>query len=481
MSIQAWFRLARVRRGLAVSAVVLSTGGLVLARTPVGAGVPGTPDAHVALAGGSNAVTFAGTGVHGRLALSHTRVLAGGSQHVFAELDLRADPAEHQVARAPLAIAVALDTSGSMGGEKIEHAKESVIRLIRDMRDDDEIAMVRFSSRSEMIQPLAPVGRVRSSLIARVEALEAGGGTNIPSALSQALATLADAGKGRVRRVVLASDGLDDGRASSELQARQSAERGTTVSSMGIGLDFDAAYMGGVAQAGHGNFAFVEDASALAGFLHRELEETAATTAEAVTAHLRLPEGLRFVRAIGGDGSGIGAGGEVEIRLGSLFAGDERRVVVELEARILAGETRAIEGSVGWNVVGGDTATARFAGLTLTGSSDPLAVEEGRDGAVLANATSVMASIRQLEAADAYERGDTARAQALIEQNKRELAVAAAAAPPAAAPALTAQAAAYDHTAMKFRAAAPSSEAGRSAARAGAMKDFSNMGRNAAF
>jgi Ca-activated chloride channel family protein len=481
MSIQAWFRLPRVRRGIAVSAVVLATGGLVLARTPAGAGVLTTPDSHVTLAGGSNAVTFSGTGVQGRLALSHTRVLASGGQRVFAELDLRADAAQGQRERAPLAIAVALDTSGSMEGDKIRDAKRSVIRLIRDMRDDDEIAMVRFSSDSELIQPLAPVGRVRSSLVERVEALEAGGGTNIPAALSQAIRTLADAGKGRVRRVVLASDGLDSGRASSESQARQSAARGTTVSAMGIGLDFDAGYMGGVAEAGHGNFAFVEDASALAGFLHRELEQTATTTVEAVTARIRLPEGVRFIRAVGGDGATAGAGGEVEIRVGSLFAGDERRVLLELEASIPDGQTRAVAGSVDWNVVGGDTAAARFGGLSLAGTSDRLAVDEGRDGAVLANATSVVASIRQLEAADAYERGDTARAQALIDQNKAELEAAAAAAPPSAAPKLAAQASYYDQTAEAFRAVKPSSAAGRAASRKAAEKDFSNMGRETGF
>ena len=43
MSIQRWFRLPRVRRGLAVSLVVLSTGGLVLARTPPCAGSPERP------------------------------------------------------------------------------------------------------------------------------------------------------------------------------------------------------------------------------------------------------------------------------------------------------------------------------------------------------------------------------------------------------------------------------------------------------
>ena len=474
MSIQAWFRPSRVRRSIAAGLVVLSTGGLVLARTPAGNGLSGGPETHVALAGGSNAASFSGPGVRGRFALSHTAVLAGGDRRVFAELDLRADPGDRPVTRAPLSIAVVLDTSGSMGGEKIDEAKRSCVKLVRDMRDDDEIAFVRYASDTELVQPLARVGQVREALIARIEAIQAGGGTNIPPALAQAMRALADAGKGRVRRVVLASDGLDQSRALAEQYAKSSADQGVTVSSMGIGLDFDEGYMGGVARAGHGNFGFVKDGASLATFLHRELEETATTTVEAVSARVRLPEGVRFVQATGAAAQQLGSG-EIELTVGSLFAGDVRRVLVELTASVAAGESRGFEGSVAWSAVGGDTATARFGGVALAGSSDALAVEAGRDGAVLANATSVLASTRQIEAAAAYARGDDARAQALIEQNVSDLRAAAAVAPAAAAP-LQAQVAEYEGNRRSF-AAPRGSDVGRAAAKAVTEKNLYNNDR----
>ncbi|MFT3768739.1 MAG: VWA domain-containing protein [Minicystis sp.] len=478
MSIHAWFRLPRVRRGLAVSLVVLSTGGLVLARTPAGAGTLTGPETHVALAGGSNSAAFRGPGVSGRFALSHTKVLARGEQRVFAEIDLKADAAERRVERAPLAMAIVLDTSGSMGGEKIDQAKRSAVQMIREMRDDDQIAFVRYASDTELVQPLAPVGLVREALIARINAISASGGTNIPPALSQGLAALATAGGGRVKRVVLASDGLDSSRAIAEQVAREAAAQGVTISSMGIGLDFDEGYMGGVAVAGHGNFAFVKDASTLATFLHRELQETATTMAQNVTARVRLPDGFRFVQAIGATGR-MDPSGELVVSAGSLFAGDERRVIVELAASVPIGQTRGIEGAVTWTAVGGDTATARFGGVAVSGSDDALAVDEGRDGAVLANATSVLASTRQIAAAEAYARGDTAQAQALVDQNMHDLKAAEAAAPAAAAPVLAAQARAYGESKRVF--AAPRSAGNNAAVKAGAAKDFDNMGRNAAF
>jgi Ca-activated chloride channel family protein len=397
---------------------------------------------------------------------------------VYAELDLRADPAERRVERAPLSIAVVLDTSGSMGGDKIQDAKRACAQLVRDMRDDDEIAFVRYASDTELVQPLARVGQVRQVLLARIDALQASGGTNIPPALAQAMNALSDAGKGRVRRVVLASDGLDASRALAQQYAKNSAEKGVTVSSMGIGLDFDEGYMGGLARAGHGNFGFVKDGPSLATFLHRELEETATTTVEGVVARVHLPEGVRFVRANGADGRLLGPG-ELQLEVGSLFAGDERRIIVELGVSAGAGERRAFEGSVAWSAVGGDTATARFGGLALSGSTDALAVEAGRDGAVLANAVSVVASYREIEAAEAYQRGDTARAQALIEGNVQDLNAAATAAP-AAAPALAAQARAYEGDRRAF-AAPPSSDQGRAAAKAAAAKNLANDARAIGF
>jgi Ca-activated chloride channel family protein len=425
---------------------------------------------------GVNAVQFAGPGAHGQVALSHTRVLAGTNESVFAEVRLAADASERSGDRAPLALVVVLDTSGSMEGEKIDRAKDSVLGLLRDMRDSDEIAVVRYSSGAELVQPLARLGEVREGLTVRVRRLEAGGGTNIPSGLEMGLRTLSEAETGRVRRVVLVSDGLDSTRARAERLASDSAERGITVSSMGIGLDFDESYMSSVARDGHGNFAFVNDGAALAAFLTRELHEASATTVENATVRIALPKGMRFVHATGA--AAHVEGDSVVLRMGSLFAGDERRSVVELTTNLATNDVERLATEALWHRVGGEDADVHAPDLSLAATLDPAEVRRGEDGAVLASATSVLASQRELEAAEAYSHGDQGRAQSLIQQNLGALRKAAAAAPPKAAAALNAQATAYGAQMNSF-SAPPSSDDGKRAAKAAAATESSNLDRYA--
>jgi Ca-activated chloride channel family protein len=116
---------------------------------------------------GTNTTRFTGPGAHGQVALSHTKVLAGSGESVFAEVKLTADAADGVKERAPLALVVVLDTSGSMEGEKLERAKDSVQGLMRDMRDGDEIAFVRYSSDAELCRwAWARCGRRRQAACA---------------------------------------------------------------------------------------------------------------------------------------------------------------------------------------------------------------------------------------------------------------------------------------------------------------------------
>jgi Ca-activated chloride channel family protein len=465
-----------LKRAFAVSAVVLATGGLVLYKTPL----LGQPS-RVALADGKHSVTFGGPGARGVLALSHTHVLAGTRTPVYAELRLVADSSATANVRAPLSLAVVLDTSGSMEGAKLEDAKRSVLRLLSDMRDEDEITVVRYSDSSELIQPLARLGDVRSSLSARVSQLQAGGGTDIPSGLSRGLQAIEETGQGRVRRIVLVSDGLDNTRAKAEALARRCFSTGVVVSSLGIGLDFDERYMGSVAQNGHGNFAFIKDGDSLAGFLRRELDQTAATTIVDAQVRLDLPPGLRFVSATGAESTVSGT--SVDLRHGSLFAGDERRVIVALEAD--GSGSSELHASASWKRVASDGAQSEASisvpTLTLLASTAPSEVERGRDGAVLASATSVIASRRQLEAGEAYARGDVARATTLTSESERELGAALAVAPAAAAPTIAAQLRSYGELKKELGASGPSSAASKTAAKAGAAKDLDNLSRAARF
>lgn len=489
MSLSFWMRSARLRRAIAVSSVVLATGGLVLYRAPLSSAHPVDAPHQGRLplaANGKSSVAFSGPGAHGVLAFSHTKVLAGQTTPVYAELRLVADTPEGDRAkvRAPISLAVVLDTSGSMSGEKIEEAKRSVLRLVSDMRDDDEIALVRYDDRSELVQPLARVGSVRASLAARVSAIEAGGGTNIPGGLSHGLRAIDEAegwvggGKARrVRRIVLVSDGLDHTRAQAEALARSSFSSGISVSSLGVGLDFDESYMGSIAQNGHGNFAFVKDGASLASFLKRELEETSNTTIENAQARIKLPTGVRYVSAHGADARMDGD--DLVLSMGSLFAGDERRVIVELSASTTTNLGNYDFGAqASWMKVGETYGrTIDVPRISVLATNDANEVESGRDGAVLASATSVLASQRQIQAQQAYAAGDIGRASALSAQNERALSDALAIAPPAAAPSIKAQMGAYVEQKKAFATVAPTSAAGRAHAKSAAAKDMSNISR----
>jgi Ca-activated chloride channel family protein len=486
VSLSTGLRSVRAKRAVAGAAIVLATGGLVLARASSasphsgGFGLPETTGGLTVAGGamtGTNAAGFAGPGVHGQVALSHTKVLAGSGTSVLAEVRLAADKTDGAKERAPLSMVVVLDTSGSMEGEKIDRAKDSVLGLMRDMRDDDEIAFVRYASDAELIQPLARMSAVRGSLTARVRRLEAGGGTNIPSGLSLGLRTLSEAEQGRVRRVVLVSDGLDSTRAEAERLASDSAERGITVSSMGIGLDFDEAYMSSLARDGHGNFAFVNDGAGLATFLHRELDEASSTTVENATVRLTLPKGVRFVRANGADARV--EGNAVVVKMGSLFGGDERRALLELTTSLGADDVQQIATEALWHRVGAGNADVHAPDLSLTATLDPSEVQRGKDGAVIASWTSVASSQRELEAAQAYAHGDQATADSLVQQNLQALASAAVDAPAPMAASLERQAAAYASQRKTFAAAAPASDDGKRAAKSAAAKETSNLGRSA--
>lgn len=474
MTLSLWLRKPQVARGLAVGSVVLSLGGLVLARSkggPSGGFVTAAP------AAGPNAVTFSGPGARGVLALSQTRVL-GGERPIYAELKLKADEVGSIAKQhAPLSLVVVLDTSGSMSGDKIQQAKAAAVRLVEDMHEDDEVAFVRYASDATTLQTLGRVGDVRRGLVEKIRAIEAGGGTAIPLGLGRGLRELAEASPGRVRRVVLVSDGLDSTRVEAERLARESFERGTTISSLGVGLDFDEAYMNSVARAGHGNFAFVKDASALATFLSRELKEASSTTVEDAVVRVRLPEGLSLSKAVGVDARAQ-SGGWVELRLGSLFAGDERRAVLELRASIAEGGSVALEGEAAWRRVGGERVEARVPRLAVSGTADPAAAERSVDAAVLASTTSALAAERQIAATEAYAKGDRKKADALILENISELKKVEAAAPKPAKASLARQLADYEQTRGDFANSAPGSDTGREKAKSSYERNSAHTSRS---
>lgn len=405
---------------LSLAVVVLSIGGLLLLKSPSSTGFRSLGTAHASntILAGPTVEVDGVRGVIAKLSLSQGDLQAGATRKIFAEIDLSVERAE--ASRAPVAVAVAVDVSGSMSGAKIESAKSSIRTMIERMSDDDQIAIVAFSSEATTLQPLARLGDVRKTLLHTVSALRAGGGTNIASALQQSYTSLTGAAQGKVRRVVLLSDGQDGSGISLErvgTHVRAKADEGVTLSSIGFGNDFDERYMTTIADVGRGNYAFLQTGSELDGFLTKELSEARQTVMEGAVAEVTLPAGWKAVRAYGVESQADS--GKVIVPVGALFGGDRRKVVIEIDADPKAvGTTQSIEGRLVFRTTRDERPRSVSIGKVAVTTVEPEKdVSASIDGEVQAHAVSVVAAAKQRDAVDAWRQGNVAEAQRITDQN----------------------------------------------------------------
>ena len=80
--------------------------------------------------------------------------------------------------RAPLEVALVLDHSGSMDGEKLDHVKVAARNLISRLQDDDVFSLTVFDHRVETIIPPTP-GSESEHELDKIDEIDVGGTTNL--------------------------------------------------------------------------------------------------------------------------------------------------------------------------------------------------------------------------------------------------------------------------------------------------------------
>ena len=165
---------------------------------------------------------------------------------ITAEVDVEPGAKQERVQRH---IALCIDTSGSMGGSKIERARDGASWVFGLLEDDDYVSIVAFDSEADLVMRPIRWGDVsRDEAMEYVEELSAGGGTNMFDGLRTAQNSLDaldmrdDATEGTaVRRILLLSDGKDKHNDPSDFEALAGEidESGIRVESAGIGDDYN--------------------------------------------------------------------------------------------------------------------------------------------------------------------------------------------------------------------------------------------------
>jgi len=265
--------------------------------------------------------------------LDRTAVLQSGNGTVRMELVITS-VAEPSGVRIPTDLLVVMDQSGSMGGEKIAHAKAATQQLIQQLGPEDRFGLVTFADGPEVAIPLVDALADRTRLLNRVGAIRAGGGTEMVQGLASALNIMGERTAGRAGRVVLISDGLPNGGVDVHPtlvgQAMQSGIREVPLTAVGVGDDFDESLMTRIADAGTGNYHYLQSGADLAQIFSNELSDAAESVASGLTVSFPKVAGVTLT-----DAAGLPLQydwqGNVSVQLGSLYAGQERRIWVTFD------------------------------------------------------------------------------------------------------------------------------------------------------
>ncbi len=268
--------------------------------------------------------------------LGHASLAKGsrGETFLFAQVTAAEGAAGASVAP-PMNLAVVIDRSGSMKGERIANAMNAAVTALERMRDGDTFTVVTFDTRADVIVPPTEVGaRNRSSIEAAIRAIRLGGDTCISCGLEEGMRQLASAPLGgeRITRMILLSDGVTNAGVRDIPGLRNMAGRmfgrGVTISTIGVDVDFDEKVMAAIAAEANGRHHFVANASSLAAVFSQEFDDLLASVAKEADLAIELAPGVEVEEVF--DRSFRREGSRLIVPFGTFSGKQEKTVLVKL-------------------------------------------------------------------------------------------------------------------------------------------------------
>lgn len=238
--------------------------------------------------------------------------------------------------RAPLRLALVLDRSGSMQGEKLRIARRATLAVLDQLTARDNVAVTVFDDRIDVVQAMAQVTpALKNQVRAALDRIEARANTALHEGwLTGCNSIVSDAGTGpedALARCFLLTDGIANvGVTDPERIAGEAAgvreHTGISTSTFGIGQDYNELLLGPMAVAGGGQFHHLRTPDEILNTFIGELGELLSIAVRQVHLEVEVESGLGM-ELISAHWLDAARG---SIALGDLQQNEEQHVVIRV-------------------------------------------------------------------------------------------------------------------------------------------------------
>jgi Ca-activated chloride channel family protein len=259
----------------------------------------------------------------------------GGAAVLIAQI-AASRPHNHAEARTPLDIVFVIDRSGSMSGEPLELVKAAVSAALDSLDERDRISLISFDHQVKTWHNLgfaSPQQKAMTRML--LQTIRPGGSTNLSGGWFAGCRQLQEFGDGaspRARRVILLTDGQANAGITDPAELSRTATmyrgHGVTTTTIGAGDHFDEMLLSSLAEAGGGNYHYVEHPTQFQAVFQRETRDLAGIVSIAPQLVLTLQPGVTGDLLNAFPARIDGANLIVDLR--DLVAGDDLVLVLEV-------------------------------------------------------------------------------------------------------------------------------------------------------
>lgn len=353
--------------------------------------------------------------------LSHPLLPSGEKQKAYLKVSITGGEAPAQEERAPINVAIVLDRSSSMSGEKIARARDAAKLAIARLHSNDTVSVISYDSVVEVLVPATKLTD-KDFVYKAIDKITSRGSTALFAGVSKGAEELRKfKNEEAVNRVILLSDGQANVGPKSPLElgelGRSLAKEGISVTTIGLGSGYNEDLMNKLALNSDGNHSFVETPGELAQVFDQELGGLASVVAQNITFTVELAEGIRPVRSLGRESNIVGQ--TVTVTFNQLYAEQNKFLLLEVETPNLESEQDQLVAKAEVNYFDLSTnKTTKIATQSVARyTNDKALVEKSANREVMIAVVDFIANEKNLAAVQLRDEGKIKEAKQALEGN----------------------------------------------------------------